>query len=376
MKRLKRALSFLLIIVLTMTSVQLSGISGPLQVSAAENTSYEIYPTPHDVEYPDGSFTLSDEVNVIFGEGIDQATKDKVDDVLETASVSHAVTDASAEGKTNLLVGIHRSEGAKDAADQFAADHTAVTDDHFNQTDAYVLTAQDNTIAAVGKDTNAAFYALSTLKMVLRQITGKQVQNFTVTDFSDTGLRGFIEGYYGLPWSNEDRMNLMKFGGEIKCNAYVFAPKDDPYHNSKWREMYPEEKLAEIREMAEVGRKSKCDFVWTIHPFMSDRITESNYDDSLATIKKKFQQLYDAGVRRFGVLADDAGGVSVNLIARLLNDLTDWCKSKNDVKDILYCPPEYNWAFAGYSWTNLRNANQLVNDDVDFFWTGQSVCIL
>lgn len=374
MKRLKRALSFLLIIVLTMTSVQLSGISGPLQVSAAENTSYEIYPTPHDVEYPDGSFTLSDEVNVIFGEGIDQATKDKVDDVLETASVSHAVTDASAEGKTNLLVGIHRSEGAKDAADQFVADHTAVTDDHFNQTDAYVLTAQDNTIAAVGKDTNAAFYALSTLKMVLRQITGKQVQNFTVTDFSDTGLRGFIEGYYGLPWSNEDRMNLMKFGGEIKCNAYVFAPKDDPYHNSKWREMYPEEKLAEIREMAEVGRKSKCDFVWTIHPFMSDRITESNYDDSLATIKKKFQQLYDAGVRRFGVLADDAGGVSVNLIARLLNDLTDWCKSKNDVKDILYCPPEYNWAFAGYSWTNLRNANQLVNDDVDFFWTGQSVC--
>lgn len=45
-------------------------------------------------------------------------------------------------------------------------------------------------------------------------------------------------------------------------------------------------KLAEIREMAEVGRKSKCEFVWTIHPFMSDRITESNYDDSLATIKR------------------------------------------------------------------------------------------
>ncbi len=374
MKRLRKALSFLLIIVMTMTSVQLSGISETLQVSAAENAAYEIYPTPHDVEYPDGSFTLSDEVNVIFGEGIDQATKDKVDDVLKTAGVTHVVTDATVQGKTNLLVGIHRSEGAKDAADQFAAEHTAVSDDHFNQTDAYVLTAQDNTIAAVGKDTNAAFYALSTLKMVLRQITGKQLQNFTVTDFSDTGLRGFIEGYYGLPWSNEDRMNLMKFGGEIKCNAYVFAPKDDPYHNSKWREMYPEEKLAEIREMAEVGRKSKCEFVWTIHPFMSDRITESNYDDSLATIKKKFQQLYDAGVRRFGVLADDAGGVSVNLIANLLNDLTDWCKSKNDVGDILYCPPEYNWAFAGYSWTNLRNANQLVNDDVDFFWTGQSVC--
>ena len=43
--------------------------------------------------------------------------------------------------------------------------------------------------------------------------------------------RGFIEGYYGNPWSNTDRAELMRYGGDLKLNQYFFAPKDDPYHN-------------------------------------------------------------------------------------------------------------------------------------------------
>ena len=50
-----------------------------------------------------------------------------------------------------------------------------------------------------------------------------------MTDYAEVQFRGFIEGYYGNPWSLEDRIDLMKFGGEIKMNQYVFAPKDDPY---------------------------------------------------------------------------------------------------------------------------------------------------
>ena len=49
-------------------------------------------------------------------------------------------------------------------------------------------------------------------------------------DYADVNIRGFIEGYYGLPWSNEDRMSLMRFGGDYKMTSYIFAPKDDEYH--------------------------------------------------------------------------------------------------------------------------------------------------
>ena len=49
----------------------------------------------------------------------------------------------------------------------------------------------------------------------------------------------------------------MRYGGDLKLTQYFFAPKDDPYHNKKWRELYPEEKLAEIRELARVGNKTR-----------------------------------------------------------------------------------------------------------------------
>ena len=37
-----------------------------------------------------------------------------------------------------------------------------------------------------------------------------------------------------------DRMKLMEWGGYYKLNSYFYAPKDDPKHNSKWRELYTE----------------------------------------------------------------------------------------------------------------------------------------
>ncbi len=47
----------------------------------------------------------------------------------------------------------------------------------------------------------------------------------TVEDYAELKNRGFIEGYYGNPWSNADRAELMRYGGDLKLNQYFFAPK-------------------------------------------------------------------------------------------------------------------------------------------------------
>ena len=81
-----------------------------------------------------------------------------------------------------------------------------------------------------------------------------RLRTFTMSDYADVVTRGFIEGYYGNPWSTEDRVNLMQWGGYYKLNAYVYAPKDDPKHNAKWRELYTEEELTEkIEPLAAVS---------------------------------------------------------------------------------------------------------------------------
>lgn len=41
-------------------------------------------------------------------------------------------------------------------------------------------------------------------------------------------------------------------------NIYVYGPKDDPYHRTKWRENYPEDKAAIIRGLAEAAKRTTC----------------------------------------------------------------------------------------------------------------------
>ena len=48
--------------------------------------------------------------------------------------------------------------------------------------------------------------------------------------------RGSIEGFYGNPWSHQDRLNQIEFYGKSKLNTYIYAPKDDVYHREKWRD--------------------------------------------------------------------------------------------------------------------------------------------
>src|SRR5690242_3003229 len=55
--------------------------------------------------------------------------------------------------------------------------------------------------------------------------------------------RGMIEGFYGPPWSWEARAEVMRFGRERGPQEYFYAPKDDPLHRARWRDLYPTEVL-------------------------------------------------------------------------------------------------------------------------------------
>jgi len=48
--------------------------------------------------------------------------------------------------------------------------------------------------------------------------------------------RGVIEGFYGPPWSHQDRLDMIRFMGRVGMNMYFYGPKDDPFHREKWRE--------------------------------------------------------------------------------------------------------------------------------------------
>ena len=220
------------------------------------------------VQYTEGDYVIKNEVNVVYESGIDQAAKDQL---AEAPALKDGVTvttsESIEEGKTNILVGI---DGSGEVADTYANEHVNMQSaDLYEKLDAYVLDSNDDVITVVGADTDASYYGLTTLYHILKQMDSNTIRNFHIEDWADVAGRGFIEGYYGNPWSTEDRINLMKWGGYYKLNSYFYAPKNDPKHNAKWRELYTEEELNTlIRPLAEAGNASKCRFVYALHTFM------------------------------------------------------------------------------------------------------------
>ena len=79
-------------------------------------------------------------------------------------------------------------------------------------------------------------------------------------------LRGIVEGFYGTPWNFDIRADLIKFCGEYNLNAYIYAPKDDPYHRDKWREPYPEDKIAELKGLVDISLENNVHFIFAVSP--------------------------------------------------------------------------------------------------------------
>lgn len=324
----------------------------PMAVHAEGNEAatveYTLYPTPHTVTYGEGSFELKD-IKAVYGEGIDVYTEARLE---ETAALLDL--EMSESGETEVYVAIY---GSGDAVEQYILDNYDVDTTLFTKTDANFLAINNGEIVVLGKDTDSAFYGLTTLYQIFGQLTGKTLRNLTVNDYADVASRGFIEGYYGNPWSVEDRANLMTWGGYYKLNSYFYAPKDDPKHNAKWRELYTEEEIETlIKPLAEAGNRSKCRFVFALHPYMYNPITDSNYDDSMAIMKAKFTQVIEAGVRQIAILADDAGNQGGNHYNRMLADMTAWIKEMQvEYPDLKLLLPFVTQEYMGYGQSYYRN---------------------
>ena len=351
-------------------------------VAQAAESGYQIYPTPQAITYAEGEVTVDKDVTTVLESGLDDDTIARLDEALALKGIEGTQGDSVAETGTTILVGIKGSKGVVDThVDKLVKEgKLSYTDGLFEKSDAYLLASlpsdgkTSDQIIVLGKDTDAAYYGLTTLYQILQQVEGSALRAFTVNDYADVITRGFIEGYYGNPWSTQNRVDLMTWGGYYKLNAYFYAPKDDPKHNAKWRELYSEDELREkIEPLAQAGNESKCRFVFALHPFMSNPITKDNYEESVKVLKDKFTQVMDHGVRQIAILADDAADQGKDLYIKLCREMTDWLHEKQKatkedgslkypgLKDtLIFCP--VNYMGNGEAWySDLPETVQVIN---------------
>ena len=363
---------------LIVTFVGLFGATGGSLKTAdtTNNVEYEIYPTVQSITYGDKNSTISGKYNIVYESKIDSYTKNKAIEVLSRKNVKASIGDDISTEKENLLLGVYSS---KEKVDSYITEDVSYISEKI---DSYYLSIKDNNIVILGKDSDSVYYGLSTLDLIFQQ-TQDEVRELEIKDYSSSYYRGFIEGYYGIPWTSEERKELMRFGSKFKSNIYIYAPKDDAYHSSCWRDLYAENDLEILKEQIEVGRETKTKLAWALHPFMSNKITADNYDASLQIVEKKFNQLYEAGVRQFVISADDVE-VTDGLLEdgslhnKLLNDVATFLKAKNDCNDLVFVPSAYCYQAEQRLKVDLNkyyaSLMKDLDDSIHIMWTGDDVC--
>ena len=203
----------------------------------------------------------------------------------------------------------------------------------------------------------------------------------TVEDYPLFAKRGYIEGFYGKTWSHKSRkmmLGLMSFFG---MNTYYYAPKDDPYHRDKWDVLYPEKELSQLSEISEFCRENFVDFHFCIAPGLSMKYSSDEDFDKLA---RKAEQLYNVGIKNFGLLVDDIpenlyfdedklafDGEAVNAHIYLVNKFYSFIKNLNPVCSLTVCPLVYHGSGEEYYVSKLGKG---VPSDVSIFWTGKNIC--
>ncbi|GAA3304012.1 beta-N-acetylglucosaminidase domain-containing protein [Streptomyces cinereospinus] len=128
----------------------------------------------------------------------------------------------------------------------------------------YRLTVDGGTVTLSGAGPDGLFHAVQTLRQLVRP--DGTIAGAVVRDWPGTAVRGTTEGFYGAPWTREQRLALLDFMGRTKQNHYLYAPGADRYRQARWREPYPAGQRAHFRELAERARRNHVTLGWAVAP--------------------------------------------------------------------------------------------------------------
>jgi hyaluronoglucosaminidase len=112
-------------------------------------------------------------------------------------------------------------------------------------------------------------------------------------------MRGVIEGFYGTPWSHEERLDLIRFCAQHDLNTWVYAPKDDPYHRAQWREPYPDAELERLGELVAACARVGVDFHYAVAPGLD---LKYSHESEWELLVAKVEQIRTVGVEHFQLL--------------------------------------------------------------------------
>ncbi len=187
---------------------------------------------------------------------------------------------------------------------------------------------------------------------------------------------GVIEGFYGRPWHTDTRGRMLPWLAELGIDAYLYAPKADPWLRRRWRETWPAAEVQLIEDLADRGRAAGVDVGVGLSPFALYRA----YDEAARRdLQESVARLRDCGVTSLALLFDDMPGAMDALAdrqAEIVNDVSGWAGAIT----LRMCPTYYSddpvldEFFGRRPPTYLEDLSRQLPPGCTPFWTGPKVC--
>lgn len=197
-------------------------------------------------------------------------------------------------------------------------------------------------------------------------------------------LTGVIEGFYGRPWTTDQRRRLFAQMQAAGLRCYAYGPKDDLHHRACWREAYSESACADLRALIDLCHAHDLRFLYALGPGLD--VCYADPEDSVRMAERYAQimalgaddvaLLFDdipdtmaqADAERFGSFAKAHAHVANEVFARLT-------KASPDLR-FLFCPTPYcsrmaDAALGGEGY--LRELGEALHPEIDVFWTGPEI---
>jgi protein O-GlcNAcase/histone acetyltransferase len=212
------------------------------------------------------------------------------------------------------------------------------------------------------------------------------VQTEARTERNEGGefLAGVIEGFYGPPWLEAERLELFEWMADWGLTTYLYAPKDDLKHRAIWREAYSASEANELSRLIKACSDCGIQFIYALSPGLDIRYSEIADFDCLV---RRFDQTLGLGVRHFALLFDDVPdrinsndlahyGSLASAQASIANRLFEWIRRSQPKASLFFCPTPYceRMASRGIGGENyLATIGAALIPEVDVFWTGPEI---
>ncbi len=197
-------------------------------------------------------------------------------------------------------------------------------------------------------------------------------------------LSGVIEGFYGPPWTNVERLELFDRMATWGLNTYFYAPKDDLKQRALWRELYSPAEAGELKELIEACAARGLHFIYGLSPGLDIRYAD---ESDLDQIRQRFEQMLALGCRAFALLFDDIPGTldggdrtrwdsPASAQSHVANVILAWIRGREAGARLLFCPTAYcgRMVRAGLGGPDyLATVGRELMPDIDVFWTGPEI---